>query len=47
MIAPSDVQFFNKDWQLTGDAKKLASMLALIIRVILHILRNGLSLDAV
>ena len=42
MIAPS-VQFFNKDWQPIGDEKKLASTLALIIRVLPHILRNGLS----
>ena len=43
MIAPSDVQFFNKDWQPIGDKKKLESTLALIIRVPPHIFRNRLS----
>ena len=42
MIAPRDVQFFNKDWQPIGDKKMLAQILALITGVPERILTNGL-----
>jgi len=43
MIAPNNVQFFNKDWKSLGDKSKLADALACITRVPKHILRDGLS----
>ncbi|KAL4082080.1 heterokaryon incompatibility protein-domain-containing protein [Scleroderma yunnanense] len=43
MIAPSDVQFFNKDWQRIGDKRRLARALTDITRVPQHILTDGLS----
>ena len=42
MIAPSDVQFFNGNWQSIGNKKMLAETLATITRVPIHILTNGL-----
>ncbi|KAL4064815.1 heterokaryon incompatibility protein-domain-containing protein [Scleroderma yunnanense] len=43
MIAPSDVQFFNKDWQHIGDKRTLAPTLSHITRVPQHIRTDGLS----
>jgi len=43
MIAPSDVQFFNKDWQPIGNKRTLARTLSNITRVPKHILQYGLS----
>ena len=43
MIAPSNVQFFNKDWMAIGDKKTLARILAHITEVPEHILKDGLS----
>ncbi|KAL4065644.1 heterokaryon incompatibility protein-domain-containing protein [Scleroderma yunnanense] len=43
MIAPSNVQFFNKDWKFISDKKMLARILTRITRVPEHILRDGLS----
>ena len=43
MIAPSDVQFFNKDWQPIGDKKTFVDTLQNITRVPRHILNEGLS----
>ncbi|KAL4082132.1 heterokaryon incompatibility protein-domain-containing protein [Scleroderma yunnanense] len=43
MIAPSDVRFFNNDWQPIGDKRTLARILSLITRVPQHILTGGLS----
>ena len=43
MIAPSNVQFFNKDWQRIGDKRTLAHTLAGITRVPQHILTDGLA----
>ena len=42
MIAPSNVQFFNKDWHLIGDKSVLAPTLSKVTRVPEHILREGL-----
>ena len=42
MIAPSDVRFFNKNWQPIGDKMTLAPTLAEITRVPEHILTDGL-----
>ena len=42
MIAPSDVQFFNKEWQAIGDKRTLARTLEGITGVPEHILRDGL-----
>ena len=42
MIAPSNVQFFNKDWQPIGDKKTLARTLEDITKVPVHILTEGL-----
>ena len=42
MIAPRDVRFFNKNWQLIGDKTELARTLAEITRVPEHILTDGL-----
>ena len=42
MIAPSDVRFFNKNWQPIGDKTTLAPTLAEITRVPEHILTDGL-----
>ena len=43
MIAPSNVQFFNKDWQAIGDKKKLVQTLKILTKVPEHILTDGLS----
>ena len=43
MIAPSNVQFFDKDWQPIGDKRTLSFILEDITRVPHHILTNGLS----
>ena len=43
MIAPSNVQFFDKDWQPIGDKRTLSSILEGITRVPRHILTNGFS----
>jgi len=43
MIAPRDVQFFNKDWHPIGDKKTLAPILEDITRVPRDILEEGLS----
>ncbi|KAL4068376.1 heterokaryon incompatibility protein-domain-containing protein [Scleroderma yunnanense] len=43
MIAPSNVQFFNKDWQPIGDKRTLAHTLSCITGVPEHILTNGFS----
>jgi len=43
MIAPNNVQFFNKDWRPLGDKRTFAPTLADITRVPQHILRDGLS----
>ena len=42
MIAPRDVQFFNRKWQPIGDKTGLAPILANITRVPVHILTDGL-----
>ena len=42
MIAPSDVQFFNENWQPIGTKKTLAETLATITQVPEHILVDGL-----
>ena len=42
MIAPRDLQFFNKDWRPIGDKKALAVRLNLITGVPKHILVDGL-----
>ena len=42
LIAPSNVQFFNKDWQSIGDKRTLASTLRNITKVPEHILMDGL-----
>ncbi|KAL4070150.1 hypothetical protein V8B97DRAFT_537929 [Scleroderma yunnanense] len=42
MIASSNVQFFNKDWQPMGDKKTHANTLSKITRVPAHILVDGL-----
>ena len=42
MIAPSNVQFFNKKWQHLGDKRTLARTLKDITGVPKHILRDGL-----
>ena len=43
MLAPRDVQFFNKDWHPIGDKRMLSSILEYITRVPQHILKEGLS----
>ena len=43
MIAPSNVQFFNKDWQLIGDKKEFTCTLQNITRVPERVLTDGLS----
>ncbi|KAL4063530.1 hypothetical protein V8B97DRAFT_1876750 [Scleroderma yunnanense] len=43
MIAPSNVQFFNKDWKHISDKRSLAGTLSHITRVPEHILTDGLS----
>ena len=43
MIAPSDVQFFNKDWRPIGDKEWLAEMLECITRVPQRVLTRGLT----
>ncbi|KAL4070154.1 hypothetical protein V8B97DRAFT_2007779 [Scleroderma yunnanense] len=43
MIAPSSVQFFNKDWHPISNKRALAQTLSRITRVPEHILRDGLS----
>ena len=42
MIAPRNLQFFNKDWQLIGDKNNLAAILNTITGVPKHILADGL-----
>ena len=42
MIAPQNLQFFNKDWQLIGDKKSLARALERITGVPERILEDGL-----
>ena len=42
MIAPSDVQFFNENWQHIGDKKTLAQNLSAITGVPSYILEDGL-----
>ena len=42
MIAPRNLQFFNKDWQPIGDKKRLAQTLGWITEVPEHILADGL-----
>jgi len=42
MIAPSNVQFFNKEWRAIGDKRTLARTLQKITAVPEHILVNGL-----
>ena len=42
MIAPRDLQFFNKYWQPIGDKKTLAQTLQLITQVPKYILADGL-----
>ncbi|KAI6099174.1 hypothetical protein F5141DRAFT_1066743 [Pisolithus sp. B1] len=43
LIAPTDLQFFNKDWQLIGDKRNLACMLMEITRVPRGVLEDGLA----
>ena len=43
MIAPRNVQFFNKDWHPIGDKRTLAPILESITRVPQHVLEEGLS----
>ena len=43
MIAPRDVQFFNKDWHPIGDKRTLAPTLQTITQVPQDILKDGLS----
>ena len=43
LIAPKDVQFFNKDWQLIGDKKSLSTVLSEATQVPKYILTDGLS----
>ncbi|KAI6103571.1 hypothetical protein F5141DRAFT_1293411 [Pisolithus sp. B1] len=43
LVAPRDLQFFNKDWVGIGDKQSLAPKLAEITKVPLCILRDGLS----
>ena len=43
MIAPRDVQFFNRDWHPIGDKRALAPTLQTITRVPQDILKEGLS----
>ncbi|KAL4075346.1 heterokaryon incompatibility protein-domain-containing protein [Scleroderma yunnanense] len=43
MIAPSNVQFFNKGWHPISDKRTLASTLSKITQVPRHVLRDGLS----
>jgi len=43
MIAPRDLQFFNKDWYPIGDKRTLSPILEDITRVPRHILEEGLS----
>ncbi|KIM53488.1 hypothetical protein SCLCIDRAFT_138960, partial [Scleroderma citrinum Foug A] len=42
LIAPSNVQFFNKDWQSIGDKRALAPTLRSITGIPEHILIDGL-----
>ncbi|KIM61024.1 hypothetical protein SCLCIDRAFT_1216337, partial [Scleroderma citrinum Foug A] len=43
MIAPRDVQFFNKDWHPIGDKRTLSPILEDVTRVPQDILKEGLS----
>ena len=45
MIAPRNLQFFNKDWHFIGDKRTLSPILEAITRVPQHILKEGLSLN--
>ena len=42
LIAPSNLQFFNKDWQSIGDKRTLAPTLRYITGIPEHILTHGL-----
>jgi len=42
LIAPSDIEFFNKNWQNIGDKRVLAPTLAGITGIPQHILTHGL-----
>ncbi|KAI5991873.1 hypothetical protein EDD15DRAFT_1063019 [Pisolithus albus] len=44
LIAPTDLQFFNKDWQAIGNKRDLASTLEKITRVPSGVLADGLIL---
>ncbi|KAI6012990.1 hypothetical protein EDC04DRAFT_724394 [Pisolithus marmoratus] len=43
LIAPNDLQFFNKDWKEIGDKRSRATELMKITGVPVRVLRNGLS----
>ncbi|KAI6150266.1 hypothetical protein BKA82DRAFT_480505 [Pisolithus tinctorius] len=43
LVAPEDLQFFNKDWKWIGDKRSLAPKLTEITKVPLRVLRDGLS----
>ncbi|KAI6035620.1 hypothetical protein F5J12DRAFT_794704 [Pisolithus orientalis] len=43
LIAPTDLQFFNKDWELIGEKRNLASTLEKITRVPSQVLADGLT----
>jgi len=43
MIAPRDLQFFNRDWHPISDKRTLSGILENITRVPQHILKEGLS----
>ena len=43
MIAPRNIQFFNKDWHPIGDKRTLSPILEDITQVPQHILKEGLS----
>ncbi|KIK20667.1 hypothetical protein PISMIDRAFT_682062, partial [Pisolithus microcarpus 441] len=43
LIAPTDLQFFNKDWLYIGDKRNLARMLVEITRVPRGVLEDGLA----
>ena len=43
MIAPRDLQFFNRYWHPIGDKRTLSPILEVITRVPQHILKEGLS----
>ncbi|KIO03139.1 hypothetical protein M404DRAFT_635279 [Pisolithus tinctorius Marx 270] len=43
LIAPTDLQFFNKDWEPIGDKRNIASTLEEITRVPSQVLEDGLT----